>query len=55
MPAQDTTYKHFNLQCRYEAKAPKEIKFVPLNQVKEYNAQELMELYSVSEYILLYC
>lgn len=33
---------------RYEAKKPEDIKFVPLNQVKEFNAKELMELYSVS-------
>ena len=33
---------------RYEARPPKDIKFVPLNQVKEYDAQQLMELYSVS-------
>ena len=32
---------------RYMAKPPKDIKFVPLNQTKEYNAAELMELYAV--------
>ena len=32
---------------RYEAKAPKDIKFVPLSQTKEFNAAELMEFYSV--------
>lgn len=32
----------------YDAKPPNEIKFVPLNQSKEYTAEELMDLYSVS-------
>lgn len=32
----------------YDAKPPSEIKFVPLNQTKEYTAVELMDLYSVS-------
>ena len=32
----------------YDAKPPSEIKFVPLNQAKEYTAVELMDLYSVS-------
>lgn len=32
----------------YDAKPPNEIKFVPLNQNKEYTAIELMDLYSVS-------
>lgn len=32
----------------YDAKPPKDIKFVPLNQDKEYTAEELMTLYSVS-------
>lgn len=32
----------------FDAKPPAEIKFVPLNQTKEYTAVELMELYSVS-------
>ena len=31
---------------RYTAQAPKEIKFVPLNQTKEFDGQELMEFYS---------
>ncbi|CAG9818204.1 unnamed protein product [Phaedon cochleariae] len=30
----------------YDAKPPKDIRFVPLNQEKEYNAEELMDLYS---------
>ncbi|KAK9744186.1 B3/4 domain [Popillia japonica] len=30
----------------YDAKKPSEIKFIPLNQTKEYTATELMELYS---------
>ncbi|KAJ8954973.1 hypothetical protein NQ318_000404 [Aromia moschata] len=30
----------------YDAKSPKEIKFKPLNQDKEYTGEELMELYS---------
>lgn len=32
----------------YDAKPPNEIKFVPLNEKKEYTATELMDLYSVS-------
>ena len=32
---------------RYEAKKPEDIKFIPLNQTKEFNAKELMDLYSV--------
>lgn len=32
---------------RYQARAPQDIKFVPLNQTRVYNAAELMELYSV--------
>lgn len=32
----------------YDAKSPKHIQFVPLNQEKEFNAEELMEFYSVS-------
>lgn len=32
----------------YDAKPPKEIKFIPLNQDKEFNADELMTFYSVS-------
>lgn len=31
----------------YDAKPPKDIKFVPLNQDKTFNAEELMEFYSV--------
>jgi phenylalanyl-tRNA synthetase beta chain len=32
----------------YDALPPKDIRFLPLNQEKEYTAVELMELYSVS-------
>ena len=32
----------------YNAQAPTDIKFKPLNQTQEYSAAELMELYSVS-------
>lgn len=32
----------------YDAKPPSEFKFVPLNQTKECNGHEVMELYSVS-------
>lgn len=32
----------------YDAKPPADIKFIPLNQTKEYTAVELMTLYSVS-------
>lgn len=35
----------------YDAKPPNEIKFIPLNETKEYTATELMDLYSVSLYI----
>lgn len=31
----------------YDARPPKDIKFIPLNQTKEMNAEELMEFYSV--------
>ena len=31
----------------YEALPPKEIKFIPLNQTKEMNGDELMEFYEV--------
>ena len=30
----------------YDAKTPKDISFIPLNQEKEMNAEELMEFYS---------
>ena len=33
---------------RYEARPPKDIKFVPLNKDKEYTAEELMTVYEVS-------
>ena len=33
---------------KYMAKPPDQIKFKPLNQVKEFTAPQLMELYSVS-------
>lgn len=39
---------------RYEAKPPKDIKFVPLNQVKEYDAQQLMDLYSNDSHLKQY-
>jgi len=39
---------------RYEAKPPKDIKFVPLNQVKEFNAEELMELYASDSHLKQY-
>lgn len=32
----------------FDAKPPKDIKFIPLNEKKEYTAVELMDLYSVS-------
>ena len=31
----------------YEAKAPKDIKFAPLNKDTEYTAEEMMQLYEV--------
>lgn len=35
----------------YDAKSPADIKFIPLNQEKEMNATELMEFYSVREFL----
>ena len=37
----------------YDARPPKEIKFKPLNQTKEYNGEEIMELYSVFNFIII--
>lgn len=34
----------------YDAKPPKDIKFVPLNQDEEFTAEDLMTFYSVSIY-----
>lgn len=34
---------------RYEAKPPKDIKFVPLNKTQAYTAEELMTVYEVSD------
>merc|ERR1711963_1203663 len=39
---------------RYVAQPPNEIKFVPLNQVKEYTATELMDLYSTDSHLKAY-
>lgn len=39
---------------RYVAQPPSEIKFVPLNQVKEYTAVELMDLYSTDSHLKAY-
>jgi len=39
---------------KYGAKPPKDIKFVPLNQVKEFNAEELMELYAGDSHLKQY-
>lgn len=36
---------------KYMAKAPKDIKFVPLNQTKEFTSAELMELYATDSHI----
>ncbi|CDZ98765.1 phenylalanyl-trna synthetase subunit beta [Phaffia rhodozyma] len=36
---------------RYEAQAPKDIKFVPLNKDKEYTAEELMTLYETDRHL----
>lgn len=38
----------------YDAKPPSEIKFIPLNQTKEYLASELMELYSTDSHLRHY-
>jgi phenylalanyl-tRNA synthetase beta chain len=37
----------------YEALAPEQIEFVPLNQTKKMNGKELMEFYDVSHGIQL--
>ena len=39
---------------KYVAQPPREIKFVPLNQVKEYTAVELMDLYSTDSHLKAY-
>ena len=39
---------------RYVAQKPNEIKFVPLNQVKEYTAVELMEMYAADSHLKAY-
>jgi phenylalanyl-tRNA synthetase beta chain len=36
----------------YKALKPEEIRFVPLNKDKEYNGQELLELYLVSSFLM---
>jgi phenylalanyl-tRNA synthetase beta chain len=38
---------------RYEARSPKDIKFIPLNKEKEYTAEELMTVYEVVTYRLI--
>ncbi|EGT52316.1 hypothetical protein CAEBREN_24660 [Caenorhabditis brenneri] len=38
----------------YRAEAPKDIKFKPLNQTKEYTAEELMTLYSTDSHLKAY-
>lgn len=37
----------------YDAKPPKDIRFVPLNQDKEYTGEQIMELYEVNYKILI--
>eukprot|EP00095_Tigriopus_kingsejongensis_P011859 maker-scaffold180_size281610-snap-gene-0.31 protein:Tk11859 transcript:maker-scaffold180_size281610-snap-gene-0.31-mRNA-1 annotation:"GJ10622" len=39
---------------RYEARAPRDIKFVPLNQTRAYNAAELMDLYAADSHLKAY-
>ena len=39
---------------RYVAEPPSQIKFVPLNQVKDYTANELMELYATDSHLKAY-
>merc|ERR1719315_588273 len=39
---------------KYMAKSPETIKFVPLNQTKEYTSRELMELYSTDSHLKQY-
>jgi len=39
---------------KYMAKAPKDIKFVPLNQTKEFTSAELMELYATDSHLKAY-
>lgn len=36
----------------YDAKPPKDIKFIPLNQNKEFNGEELMSFYSVRNFLI---
>ena len=38
----------------YDAEVPSEIRFKPLNQTKEYTAEELMELYSTDSHLRHY-
>ncbi|XP_013784551.1 phenylalanine--tRNA ligase beta subunit-like isoform X1 [Limulus polyphemus] len=38
----------------YDAQVPKEIRFKPLNEMKEYTAEELMELYSTDSHLKPY-
>lgn len=39
---------------KYDAKPPKQIKFKPLNQMKEYDGEQLMELYSTHAQLKAY-
>lgn len=39
---------------RYDARPPKDIKFVPLNKAQSYTAEELMTLYEVSTVDIFY-
>jgi len=39
---------------KYMAKSPKDIKFVPLNQTKEFTSAELMDLYSTDSHLKAY-
>jgi phenylalanyl-tRNA synthetase beta chain len=39
---------------RYEARPPKDIKFVPLNKTQAYTAEELMTVYEVSKILILF-
>ncbi|CAI2340501.1 unnamed protein product [Caenorhabditis sp. 36 PRJEB53466] len=45
---------HHSGTVEYRAEAPKDIKFKPLNQTKEYTAEELMTLYSSDSHLKAY-
>jgi len=42
-------FSSFQGPFTYDAYPPEHIKFVPLNESKEFTAHEMMEMYSVSD------